>query len=194
MLCQLGPNEIDMFVLPEDEEYVKETDTRNEPLQDSQPMQISKRSKSHMHEAPDEQTENPPSQRLQWEDRTAQGLAANAEYNAHIQRLRREDQTAQCVAAAIKKSSEVPHAAPAPAPAPGPATAPLLGSRVRRSQGNASAEALRASTADPFTYAEAMDSPQQNHCKSVMEEESTSIMLNNTFSALNFREARQLQA
>jgi len=50
MSCQYGSNEIDMFGLSEDEEYVDETDTGGEPLrgQDSQPTQISKRSKSHM--------------------------------------------------------------------------------------------------------------------------------------------------
>jgi len=32
-LCQHGINVIDIFGLPEDEEYVKETDTGDEPLQ-----------------------------------------------------------------------------------------------------------------------------------------------------------------
>jgi len=49
MSCQHGSNEIDMFGLPEDWEYVEEKDTRDEPLRDSQPTQIGKRSKSHMH-------------------------------------------------------------------------------------------------------------------------------------------------
>jgi len=42
------------------------------------------------------------------------------------------------------------------------------------SKGKASAEALTASaaTGDPFTYAEAMESPQQDHWKRAMEEES----------------------
>jgi len=74
MSCQHGSNEIDIFGLPEDEEYVKEIDTGDEPLrgQDSQPTQIGRRSRSHMHEAPDEEAEN----------------------IAHRRRLRREDQTA----------------------------------------------------------------------------------------------------
>jgi hypothetical protein len=55
MSCQHGSNEIDIFGLSEDEEYVEETDTGDEPLRDSQPTQIGKRSKSHMHEAPDEE-------------------------------------------------------------------------------------------------------------------------------------------
>jgi len=38
-----------------------------------------------------------------------------------------------------------------------------------------------------------MENPQQNHCTRAMENESTLILLNNTFSALNSREARQLQ-
>jgi hypothetical protein len=45
---------------------------------------------------------------------------------------------------------------------------------------------------DPFTYAEAMDSPQRDHSKQAMEEESTLILRNNTFTPINSREARQL--
>jgi hypothetical protein len=186
MSCQHESNEIDMFGLSEDEEYVEETDTGDEPLrgQDSQPTHIGKRPASLMHEAPDEEAEIARSRRLRQEDQTAQRSAAEAE-NAHSQRLRREDQTAQRSAAAIKKSSRVPPASPAPP----------IATRVTRSQGKNSAEALTASeaTGDPFTYAEAMESPQRDHWKRAMEEESTSILLNNTFSALNSREARQLQ-
>jgi len=69
------------------------------------PTQIDKRSKSHMHEAPDEEAENAHSWRLRREDQTAQRSAANAENIAHSRRLRREDQTARRSAAAIKKSS-----------------------------------------------------------------------------------------
>jgi len=118
-------------------------------------------------------------------------LAANTENIAHSRRLRREDQTSRRSAAAIKKSSQVPPAVPAPAQAPAPA--PPIGSQVTRSQGKYSAEAITASAADPFTYAEAMASPQRDHWNRAMEEESTSILLNNTFSALNSQEARQLQ-
>jgi len=164
--CQHGSNVINKFGFPEDEDYDEETDTTDESLRDSQPTQIGqpmqrgKRSKSHMHEAPDKEAEN-----------------------AHCRRLRREDQTAQRLAAAIKKSSQVPQAAPAP----------TIGSRVTRSQSTASAEALMACTEDPYTYAKAMESPQHNHWKRAMEEEITSILLNNTFSTLNSQEARQLQ-
>ena len=195
MSCQHGSNEIDIFWLPEDEEYVDETDTGGEPLwgQDSQPTQIGKRSTSHMHEAPDEEAESAHSRRLRQEDQTAQCPAAIAENIAHSRRLRREDQTAWHSAAAIKQSSQVPQAAPDPAPVAAPAPAPPIGSPVTRSQGEVSAEALMASATDPFTYVEAMESPQQDHWKRAMEEESTSILLNNTFSALNSHAARQLQ-
>jgi len=187
MSCHHGSNEIDGFGLSEDEEYVDETDTRGEPLrgQHSQPTQIVKRSKSHRHESADEEAENAHSRCLRRVDQTAQHLAAEAE-NAHSRLLCREDQTAPRVAAdaenialcqclrredqparrsagAIKKSSQVPRAAPAPAPVP--ARAPPIGSCVTRSQGKDSAGALTASTSDPFTYAEAMESPQQYYWK-----------------------------
>jgi hypothetical protein len=91
----------------------------------------------------------------------------------------------------MKKLRQVPPVSPAPAPAP----APPIGSRVTRSQREASAEALTASeaTGDPYTYAEAMESPQRDHWKRAMEEESTSILLNNTFYTLNSRQAWQQQ-
>jgi hypothetical protein len=159
MSCLNESNEIDtdMFGLPEDKEYIDETDTGDEPRrrQDSQPTQLGKRFSSHMHEAPNKEAENAHSRRLRREDQTAQRSAANAENIAHSRPLRREDQTARRSAAAIKKSSQVPRAAPAPVAAP----APPIGSRVTRSQGKVSAEALTASATDPFTYAEAMESP-----------------------------------
>jgi hypothetical protein len=159
MTCQHGSNEIDMFGLPEDEEYVEATDTGDEPLRDSPPTQIGKRSKSRMHEAPEEEAENAHSLRLCREHQTAQCSAAHAENIAHSRRLRREDQAARRSAAAIKKSSLPLRAVPAPAL--------LIGSHVTRSQGKNSAEALTASvaTGDPYTYAEAMDSPQRTHLK-----------------------------
>jgi len=121
MSCQHESNEIDLFELQEYEEYVEESDTGDEPLQDSQPMQIGKRSKSHMHKkAPDEKAENTHSHCLHREDQTAQHLATNAENITYSWRLCREDQTAQRSAAAIKKSSQVPPAATAPASAPAP--------------------------------------------------------------------------
>jgi len=153
MSCPHVSNEIDIFGVPEDEEYVDEIDTGDEPLrgQDSQPRQIGKRSTSRIHEAPGEEVENAHSRRLRREDQTAQRLAADAGNIAHSRHLRREDQTARCSAAATKKSSQAP-----------PAPAPPLGSCVTRSQGKPSAEALTASeaTGDPYTDAEATESPQ----------------------------------
>jgi hypothetical protein len=45
---------------------------------------------------------------------------------------------------------------------------------------------------DPVTYAEAMDSTQHEAWKGAIEEEFTSILLNNTFTTVNSREAMQL--
>jgi len=165
MSCQHGSKEIDKFGLPEDEKYVYETDIGGEPLrgQDSQTMQTGKRSTSHMHEAPDEEVENiTHSQHLRRENQTAQRLAADAENIARSRRLRREDQTAQRSAAAIKNPSQLPPASPAPP----------IASRVTTRQGETSAEALTASIEDPFTYAEAMESPQKDHWKEPWREEA----------------------
>jgi len=49
-----------------------------------------------------------------------------------------------------------------------------------------------SSNSDQFTYAEPMDSPQRDHWKRAMEEECTSILLNNTFTTINSRVRRQL--
>jgi hypothetical protein len=94
MSCRHGSNEFAIFELSEDEEYVEETDTGDGPLRDSQPTQISKRSKSHIHKAPDEEAENAHSLRLHGEDQTTQHSAANAE-NTNIRHLRRVDQAGQ---------------------------------------------------------------------------------------------------
>jgi hypothetical protein len=71
--------------------------------------------------------------------------------------------------------------------------------RVTRSQGKASAEALMASAlasttinGDPSTYAEAMAGPLRDHWKRAIDEESASILLNNTFTTVNSKEAKQL--
>jgi len=186
MLCQHGSNEIDMFGLPEDEKYIEETDTEDELLQDRQPcMQKGKRSKSHMYDTPDGEAESACSQRLPWEDQTAQCSGADAENIAKSRCLCREHQTAQRSAAAIEQSSQVRPASPAPP----------IGSRVSRGQGTNSGEALTASaaTGDPSTYTEAMESTQRNHTEGAMKEESTLILPNNTFSALNSQKAQQLQ-
>jgi hypothetical protein len=128
MLCQHESNEIDIFGLPEDEKYVDEPDTGGEPLRghDSQPTKIGKRSRSHMHEAPDEAAETIAHRRnFRQEDQTAQRSTADAENIAHSWRLRREDLTARRSGAAIKKASQLPPASPA---------LPIA-SRVTRSQG-----------------------------------------------------------
>jgi hypothetical protein len=57
----------------------------------------------------------------------------------------------------------------------------------------ASALASTSINGDPLTYAQAMESPERNHWRQAMNEESSSILLNNTFSAVDSREARQLQ-
>jgi len=136
-----------------------------------------------MYEAPDEEAEIAHCRRLRWDNPTGQHSVANGENIAHSRHLRREDQIARRLAAAINKSSQVPQVAPAP----------MIWSRVTRCQGTASAEALTASTDAPYTYAEAMESPQQDHLKRALEEESTSMLLNNTFSALNSQEAGHLR-
>jgi len=173
MLCQHGCNEINIFALPADEEYVEETDTGDEPVRDSQATQIGKRSKSHMHEPSDKDKENAQSRFLRQEDQTAQRLAANAE-DAHIRHLRQEDHAAQRLAADAenialsqrlrREDQSVWHLAAAIGNV---SPAPPLASRVTKSQDTSSTEALMASeaTGAPFTYAEAMERPQQTQWK-----------------------------
>jgi len=103
-----------------------------------------------MHEGPDEEAENAHSLRLRRENQPARRSAANAENIAHCRSFSREDQTPQRSAAAIRKSSQIPPAVPAP----------TIWSGVTRSQCKASAEALTAAAEDPYSYVEAMDSPQ----------------------------------
>jgi hypothetical protein len=57
------------------------------------------------------------------------------------------------------------------------------------------AKALAATSInyDQFSYAEAMNSPQHEHCKQAMEEECISSVMNKTFTTVNSREARQLR-
>jgi hypothetical protein len=99
----------------------------------------------------------------------------------------REYLTARYSTAVIKKSSQVP---PTPPPPP-----PEIGSCVTRSQDKASTEGVRSSVAsgDPFTYVDAMQSLQHNHCKHAMEEESTLILHNQIFSNRHHWEAWQRQ-
>jgi len=105
----------------------------------------------------------------------------------HDRHLRRENVKARRTAAMTKQSCQ---------------PQPPLTNRVTRSQVKISAIALiimakaLASTSinsEPFTYAEAMDSPQRDDWKRAMEEECTLILLNNTFTTISSREARQLR-
>jgi len=104
----------------------------------------------------------------------------------HNWHLRRENDKACRMAATTKQSCQPP---------------PCM-NRITRSQVKISANALIimamafASTSinsDPFTYVEAMDSQLRNNWKRAMEEECTSILLNNTFTTINSQEARELQ-
>jgi hypothetical protein len=79
---------------------------------------------------------------------------------------------------------------------------PPLTNRVGRSQVKiaqnaqiiiAKALASTSINSDPFTDVEAMDSPQGDHWKRKMGEECTSILLNNIFTTINSREARQFR-
>jgi hypothetical protein len=57
----------------------------------------------------------------------------------------------------------------------------------------AKAPLLTSINIDRFIYAEAMDSPQQNHSKQAMAEECTSILLNKTYTTIIPLEARQFR-
>jgi len=112
-----------------------------------------------------------------------QGLRQHIE---HSRCLCRENHTARREAPAMtKKSNQGP---------PPPTTR-----RVTRTQGKASADALMASAlasttinGDPSTYPEAMAGPLRDHWKRAIDEESASILLNNTFTTVNSKEAKQL--
>jgi hypothetical protein len=56
----------------------------------------------------------------------------------------------------------------------------------------ASAQALTAINRDPSTYAEAMAGPHRDHWMRAMDEESTTILLSNTFTTVNSKEVKQL--
>jgi len=104
----------------------------------------------------------------------------------HNRHLRCENNNARRTAAMTKQSCQPP-----------PRMNRIIRSQVKISPNvaiiMAKALALTSMNSDPFTDGEAMDSPQQNHWKRAMEEEYTSILLNNTFTTTNSHEARQLQ-
>jgi hypothetical protein len=69
---------------------------------------------------------------------------------------------------------------------------------ITRSQSKASAEGFLASAlasptiiGDPSTYAEALPSPLRDHWQRAMDEESASILSNNTFTTVNSTEAKK---
>jgi len=75
MSCQHEHNRINIFELPVDEEYGNGTDTGDELQQDreptkrcSHPTPMGKRSKSSIHNAPDEVAENTHSQHFSGDD------------------------------------------------------------------------------------------------------------------------------
>jgi hypothetical protein len=75
-----------------------------------------------------------------------------------------------------------------------PSPAPPIASCVATSQNTAFVAVLTVyeATVDTFTYMAAIVSPQWDHWKRAMGEESKTILLNNTFSTLNSREAQPL--
>jgi len=61
----------------------------------------------------------------------------------------------------------------------------MIGVLVLLGYCKASWEALPPFAEDPYTYKHAMESPQLDYQTSAMEDEITSIVLNDTFSTLN---------
>jgi hypothetical protein len=101
----------------------------------------------------------------------------------HNRHLRRENDKPRQMAAMTKQSCQPP-----------PRTNHISRGQVRISA-NAliiMGMALASMTSNPFTSMEAMDSLQHEHWKQPIEEEYTSILLNNTFTTVNSQEARQL--
>jgi hypothetical protein len=104
----------------------------------------------------------------------------------HSRRLCSNNQTARRQAVAMTKKSTR---------GPPPSTT----SCITRSQLKASVEALMASAlasttinGDRLTYAETMAGRHGDHWKRAIDEESTSILLNNTFTTVNSKKAYQL--
>jgi len=106
---------------------------------------------------------------------------ASRQHIEHSRRLRRKNHTARRQAAAMTKKSTQ-----------GPPPLASTTRRVTRSQNKASAETLMASVlasttinGDPSTYAKAMAGPLRDHWKRAIDEESASILMNNTFTTVN---------
>jgi len=192
----LHQDQKDIFELPKETEYVKEIETGGDGLlQDhAGTSQIGEGDGSGDHDCADNDTDHilpdadnhgslPASTGMRscWPDMEDAPLVSR-ETIVHNQHLNRENDKAPRMAAMTKQLCQPPHT-----------------NRITRSQVTISANALiimakvltsTSINSDPFTYAEAMDSPQQDHWKRAMEEECTSILLNNTFTTINSREAR----
>jgi len=197
----LHGDQTDIFKLPEETEYVDEIETGGDGLLHDH-ARTSRTGEGHGsgdHDCTDDDTDHnlpdadnrrslpgstgvrshPPD-----EEDAPPVSRATVVHNRH---LHREYDKARRTAAMTKQSCQ---------PQP-PCT-----NRVTRSQVKISANALiimakalpsTSINSNPFTYAEAMDSPQHEHWKRAMEEECTSILLNNTFTTVNSRESRQLR-
>jgi len=195
----LHGDQTDIFELPEEMEYVEEIETGGDGLLHDH-AGTSRKGEGHgsgNHECTDDNKDHilpdvddcrsPHASTDVWSRPPDEEDAppVSRETVVHNRYLRRENDKAHLMAAMTKQSCQPP-----------------CTNRITRSQVKISANALiimvkaLASTSinsDPFTYAEAMDSPQRDHWRRAMEEECTSILLNNTFKNINSQEARQLR-
>jgi len=103
----------------------------------------------------------------------------------HIRHLRRENAKARRMVAMTKQSCQPPR------------MNHVTSSQVKSSANTliimAKALASRSISRDPLTSTVAMDSPQRDNANRAMEDECALILLNNTFTTINSREARQLR-
>jgi len=172
-----------MFRLLEDKKYIEKIDTQDEPLwgHDSPCVQLNKRLTSYIHKALNDESRKYPGPAPSPRGSNCSAFASRcwkhhtASMFAEVIRLL----GMWHVAAAIKKSNNEPPAFPAP----------QMASHVTRGLCQALSEVLMASIEDRFPYAQVMEIPPHDHWKRAMEEDSTSIMRNNTFSTRISQEA-----
>jgi len=210
--CLQG-DQTDIFELPEETEYIEEIDSGDEFLQ-AQDYETGGDGLLHDHAGPsrtgeghgngdhdctdDDTDHNLPDADNRRSLPARTGVRSRPPYKddappvsretiVHNRHLRRENDKARRTAAMIKQSCQ---------------PQPPRRNRVTRSQVKISANALiimakalesTSINSDPFTSVETMDSPQRDDWKRAMEEECTSILLNNTFTTINSQEARQLR-
>jgi len=196
--CLYG-DQTDIFELPEETEYVEEIETGGDGLLHDH-AGTSRTGEGHGsadhdcthddtdHNLPDNHRSLPASTGVRSRPPDEEDAPpVSRDTVVHNRHLRRVNDKARRTVAMTKQSCQ---------------PQPPLTNRVTRSQVTISAYALiimaKALTStsinsDAFTYAEAMDSPQRDDWKRAMEEECTSILLNNTFTTINSREARQLR-